>query len=311
MLASLTGKVRPIPSGSMHLAYLDDSRDERLAIATALVIPADRWNEAFAAARAWRRRGGPGLRAGAEPAQPHAPAGHMETATGSCGMRARTQSTGSSPAACECGTQSRASATSGLSPRTYIPGLTRKWLPFLLYSSQTLKSMSVSWATAGGIISVLVVGVGGLLWRIKTDRIAERRANEAEKRARVPDVEVKIESFVNWASREQRGVRLAVANRGDFIVRVIEVGCREQERGAFLGVHSPLTWAMGEGQGKDLPKEIPPHDGHRFTIPMPARDPQATKRLPELALPEVMAWAKISTGEFFVSPPAVRPRNER
>jgi hypothetical protein len=39
----------------MHLAYMDDSRDEKLAIATALVIPADRWNEAFAAVRAWRR----------------------------------------------------------------------------------------------------------------------------------------------------------------------------------------------------------------------------------------------------------------
>lgn len=39
----------------MDLAYLDDSRDERLAIATALVIPADRWNQAFAAVRAWRR----------------------------------------------------------------------------------------------------------------------------------------------------------------------------------------------------------------------------------------------------------------
>lgn len=39
----------------MYLAYLDDSRDEKLAVATALVIPADRWNDAFAAVRAWRR----------------------------------------------------------------------------------------------------------------------------------------------------------------------------------------------------------------------------------------------------------------
>jgi len=39
----------------MHLVYLDDSRDERLAVATALVIPADQWNVAFADVRRWRR----------------------------------------------------------------------------------------------------------------------------------------------------------------------------------------------------------------------------------------------------------------
>lgn len=39
----------------MHLAYLDDSRDEKLVVATALVTPADPWNQSFAAVHSWRR----------------------------------------------------------------------------------------------------------------------------------------------------------------------------------------------------------------------------------------------------------------
>jgi hypothetical protein len=40
----------------MHLVYMDDSRDERIAVVSALVIPAEDWNDAFAAVRRWRQR---------------------------------------------------------------------------------------------------------------------------------------------------------------------------------------------------------------------------------------------------------------
>jgi len=40
----------------MYLAYVDDSRDDRIAVATALVLPVEKWNQAFADVRAWRRR---------------------------------------------------------------------------------------------------------------------------------------------------------------------------------------------------------------------------------------------------------------
>jgi Protein of unknown function (DUF3800) len=39
----------------MYLVYLDDSRDEKIAVATALLIPADRWNDVFKVVRQWRR----------------------------------------------------------------------------------------------------------------------------------------------------------------------------------------------------------------------------------------------------------------
>jgi hypothetical protein len=40
----------------MHLVYLDDSRDERLCVCTALVIPAEEWRTAFGQIRDWRRQ---------------------------------------------------------------------------------------------------------------------------------------------------------------------------------------------------------------------------------------------------------------
>ncbi|MCR4404518.1 MAG: hypothetical protein NUW06_04475 [Candidatus Acetothermia bacterium] len=39
----------------MHLIYMDDSRDEQLCAFSALAVPADQWQEAFAQVRAFRR----------------------------------------------------------------------------------------------------------------------------------------------------------------------------------------------------------------------------------------------------------------
>jgi len=41
--------------GSVYLIYLDDSRDERLGVLSALAIPADKWKEAFQSLRDFRR----------------------------------------------------------------------------------------------------------------------------------------------------------------------------------------------------------------------------------------------------------------
>ena len=39
----------------MHLIYMDDSRDEQLCVFSALVVPEDRWQDAFAQVRQFRR----------------------------------------------------------------------------------------------------------------------------------------------------------------------------------------------------------------------------------------------------------------
>jgi hypothetical protein len=39
----------------VHLIYLDDSRDERLCVFSALAVPSDEWREAFSAVRQFRR----------------------------------------------------------------------------------------------------------------------------------------------------------------------------------------------------------------------------------------------------------------
>lgn len=39
----------------MHLIYIDDSRDDKVCVFSALAVPADRWREAFQQIREWRR----------------------------------------------------------------------------------------------------------------------------------------------------------------------------------------------------------------------------------------------------------------
>jgi hypothetical protein len=41
---------------SMHLIYVDDSRDEKLCVFSALALPVDQWHEAFSRVREFRRK---------------------------------------------------------------------------------------------------------------------------------------------------------------------------------------------------------------------------------------------------------------
>jgi hypothetical protein len=184
----------------------------------------------------------------------------------------------------------------------------------------------MDWAALAAVVSALAVG-GGLAWKIATDR-------EAQRRARVPDVEVQIEAFVKWASPQDRTVRVAVINHGDFNVRVIEVGCREAPAVQLPATSAsrlrpppprrpPRQWSIREEQVADLPRDVPPRDGQRFTVPTPVKalsagDLEAAKWPNLLGTPQylemmtaarsrssgssITAWAKISTGHRSYSP---------
>jgi hypothetical protein len=77
----------------MHLVYLDDSRDEKLAVATALLLPAERWNDAFAIVRQWRRdlKGSDGIYVYKEFHATDFVAGRGRISTGTVGKRRRSQ----------------------------------------------------------------------------------------------------------------------------------------------------------------------------------------------------------------------------
>jgi hypothetical protein len=176
-------------------------------------------------------------------------------------------------------------------------------------------TMSVDWA-AVGTVSGLLVGVGGLVWKIRSDR----RAEERESRARRPDVKVLIESRMNWGSREDRAVRVRVVNDGDIQVKVIKVSFREGSPSRQLAlspwersrIANAKMWSLEEGEA-ELPKEIPARDGHPFTLPVPFKDPpfDPSRRVVVRPRPRdsrlsaekrIQAWVKISTGELFRSP---------
>ncbi len=40
----------------MHIVYMDDSRDEKICVFSALAVPVDQWQNAFAKIRAFRRQ---------------------------------------------------------------------------------------------------------------------------------------------------------------------------------------------------------------------------------------------------------------
>ena len=176
-------------------------------------------------------------------------------------------------------------------------------------------------------------GVGGLAWKIYSDRKAERREREAKERARTANVEVKVVSKLNWGSKQSRAVKVAVINHGELAVRVVEVGCKEvlpprptqvsSERltpppfGELMSQQLrslPRRWFINEGTVEDFPKQIPPDDGERFTVPTPITDPrtQDLKRLRPRIGPPIKAWATISTGATFYSPEfPMKPRQLR
>jgi hypothetical protein len=183
--------------------------------------------------------------------------------------------------------------------------------------------MSLDWATIG-VISGIVVGVGGLAWKIRSDR----RAEEREQRAKRPDVRVAIERAVDWSLLgKDRAVRVRVTNQGDIPIRVVKVSFKEGRPSRRLTMIADSTmWTIEEGE-EGLPKEIPPRDGHAFTLPVPVKPqrviprpnrPRAGQGSPPRVKPRrmrpsrragnplsetrVQAVAMISTGEDFPSP---------
>jgi hypothetical protein len=182
--------------------------------------------------------------------------------------------------------------------------------------------MSVDWA-AIGVVSTVLIGGGGLAWKILSDR----RAEERERRAKTPDVRVVIESTVKWWTTEDRAVRVRVSNHGDIPVRVVKISFKEGrpwERGvAPWVIADPTVWDIEEGEA-ELPREIPPRDGHPFTLTLPVKQrvrvrprsnrPRAVRVSPLRRKPvrrlrparsterRVQAVAKISTGEEIESP---------
>lgn len=184
--------------------------------------------------------------------------------------------------------------------------------------------MSVDWG-AIGVVSSLLIGAGGLTWKVLSDR----RAEERERRAKRPDVKVVIESTGKWWSTEDRVVRVRVVNHGDIPIRVVKISFKEgrpwERRVAPWVIDEATIWEVEEGDA-ELPKEIPPRDGHPFTLPLPVkirvrprlnrvraargsaprRKPvrgSSSRRKPARSSEKrVQAVATISTGEAFESP---------
>jgi hypothetical protein len=186
--------------------------------------------------------------------------------------------------------------------------------------------MSVDWA-AIGVVSTVLIGGGGLAWKVLSDR----RAEERERRAKTPDVKVVIEPTVKWWTTEDRAVRVRVSNHGDIPVRVVKISFKEgwpwERRVAPWVIADPTVWDIEEGEA-ELPKEIPPRDGHPFTLPLPVKQrvrvrprsnrPRAVRVSPLRRKPvrgsssrrkparssekRIQAVATISTGEAFESP---------
>lgn len=191
--------------------------------------------------------------------------------------------------------------------------------------------MSVDW-TAIGVVSAFLVGGGGLAWKV----ISDRRAEERERRAKRPDVKVMIdEPTAKWSSSEDRTVRVRVVNQGDIPVRVVKISFKEgrpwERRVSSRGIADATVWEIEEGEA-ELPKEVPPNDGHLFTLPVPVKQrvaprPGRRRRVRVEPLPRkpvrrssllrkpvsrgrparsseirVQAVAKISTGDAFESP---------
>jgi len=53
--ANLSSYCEEVLGTTMHLIYVDDSRDEQLCVFSALALPVDQWHEAFRQVREFRR----------------------------------------------------------------------------------------------------------------------------------------------------------------------------------------------------------------------------------------------------------------